>query len=212
MEDMVVNVSDTRKEILGEIKKAGEISIPELTKKLNIVTNAVRGHMMLLEKEALVTYKWLRQKRGRPLKIYRLSENAEAYFPKKYDQLLNEIIDEIIITDGSQKFNEILTSLTKKWSDGIKEKINLASMSKEDVIKHYVDYLNGEGYLSILKKKNGSYNIYNYNCIYRNVARKHREVCNICPNILKELIGSKVEMKTTIFDESPCCIMDVTLQ
>ncbi|MCX7913491.1 MAG: winged helix-turn-helix transcriptional regulator [Thermodesulfovibrionales bacterium] len=207
-----MNVSDTRREILGEIKKAGEISIPELTKKLNIVTNAVRGHMMLLEKEALVTYKWLRQKRGRPLKIYRLSETAEAYFPKRYDDLLIEIIEQIVTTEGAQRLTKVLASLSKKKADGIKERVNFAILSREEVLNCYVDYLNKEGYLSILKKSDGGYNILNYNCIYRNVARKYREICNICPEILRELTDLRVELTTTIFDESPCCKLYVAPQ
>ncbi|MBS4061525.1 MAG: winged helix-turn-helix transcriptional regulator, partial [Bacteroidetes bacterium] len=108
-----MNVSGTRREILGEIKKAGEISIPELTKKLNIVTNAVRGHMVLLEKENLVVFRWLRQKRGRPLKIYKLTENAEVYFTKKYDYLLNEIIKEILQLEGTEK----LRFLSYGWGE-----------------------------------------------------------------------------------------------
>ncbi len=207
-----MHVSDTRKEILGEIRRSGEISIPELTKKLNIVTNAVRGHMMLLEKESLVTYKWLRQKRGRPLKIYRLSENAEAYFPKKYDQLLDDIMKEITLLDGHHKLNEILNSISKRWANEIKAKLNLTGKPLEEILRHYVNYLNTQGYLSSLEKHDNGYKILNYNCIYRNTARKYSEICNMHPNILRELTDAKVFLETTIFDGSPCCIMNITYQ
>lgn len=228
-----MNVSVTRREILGEIRKAGEISIPELTKKLNIVTNAVRGHMILLEKENLVTFKWLRQKRGRPLKIYKLSENAEVYFIKKYDYMLNEIIKEIlqiegteklkfatygwgawgnkpIALDGKEKFQQILASLSRRWANEIKEKLNLSGLSFDESLKRFVGYLNDEGYLSSLEKTANGYTISNYNCIYRNASRIHREICGIVPAILKELIDAAVSVRVTIHEGSPCCILDVS--
>lgn len=206
----MINMSNTRGEILGEIKKSGEISIPELTKKLNIVTNAVRGHMVLLEKENLVTYKWVRQKRGRPLKIYKLSEDAEAHFPKKYDSLLNEIIKEISLIEGPERLQQILTSMSKRWANEIKAKLRLSGISFDETLSRYVDYLNDQGYLASLQKNNHGYNILNYNCIYRNAARKNREICSIGPAILRELIDAKVSVITTIFDGSPCCIVDIT--
>lgn len=204
-----MNISGTREEILGEIKKAGEISIPELTKKLNIVTNAVRGHMVLLEKENLVQYRWVRQKKGRPLKIYKLSEQAEIHFPKKYDFLLSELIDEIIEEDGIDKFKHILNSLSKKWANRFKIKQNIEGLSNEDILKSYVDYLNEQGYLASLQKTNSSYTISLYNCIYRNASRRHRELCNIKLSIIKDLVNAKVDLITTVHDDSPCCVLNV---
>lgn len=204
-----MHVSDTRREILSEIKKSGEISIPELTKKLNIVTNAVRGHMVLLEKENLVAYKWFRQKRGRPLKIYKLSEDAEAHFPKKYDYFLNELIKEIIQLEGVEKFQQILKSMSKRWADEIKSKLNLTGLPFDETLNRYISYLNDQGYLASLQRSNHGYTILNYNCIYRNTARNYKELCGIVPAILKELIDAKVSLITTIHDGSPCCILDV---
>jgi predicted ArsR family transcriptional regulator len=228
----LIDISGTRREILGEIKKSGETSISQLTKKLNIVTNAVRGHMVLLEKENLVTFRWLRQKKGRPLKIYKLSEDAEIYFTKKYDYLLNEIIKEIILLDGteklkfltydweawenapiatkgSEKFQQILSSLALRWAGEIKEKLNLSGLPFDESMKRFTDYLNSEGYLTSLEKKANGYVLSNYNCIYRNTSRLYRDICGITPSIIKELTGAAVSIRTTIHDGSPCCILDI---
>lgn len=229
----MIDISSTRKEILGEIKKSGEISISQLTKKLNIATNAVRGHMVLLEKENLVTFRWLRQKKGRPLKIYKLSEAAEIFFTKKYDYLLNEIIKEIILLDGteklkfltydweawenapivtkgSEKFQQILSSLALRWAGEIREKLNLSGLSFDESMRLFTDYLNAEGYLANLEKKPNGYVLSSSNCVYRNTSRLYREVCGITPTILKELTGASVSIRTTIHDGSPCCILDIS--
>lgn len=229
----MIDISGTRREILGEIKKSGEISISQLTKKLNIVTNAVRGHMVLLEKENLVTFRWLRQRKGRPLKIYKLSEDAEVYFTKKYDYLLNEIIKEIILLDGTEKlkfltydwegwenapiassgiekFQQILSSLAIRWAGEIREKLNLSGVPFDQSIKLFTDYLNAEGYLASLEKKPNGYVLSNYNCVYRNTSRLYRDICGITPVIIKELTGANVTIRTTIHDGSPCCIMDIS--
>lgn len=229
----MIDISGTRREILGEIKKSGEISISQLTKKLNIVTNAVRGHMVLLEKENLVTFRWLRQKKGRPLKIYKLSEDAEVYFTKKYDYLLNEIIKEIILLDGTEKlkfitydweawvnapiatkglekFQQILSSLSLRWAGEIKDKLNLSGLSFDETIKRFTDYLNAEGYLASLEKKPNGYILSNFNCVYRNTSKIYRDICGITPSIIKELTGASVSIRTTIHDGSPCCIMDIS--
>ncbi len=229
----MIDISGTRGKILNEIKKSGEISISQLTKKLNIVTNAVRGHMVLLEKENLVKFRWLRQKKGRPLKIYTLSENAEVYFIKKYDYLLNEVIKEIIQLDGAEKlkfitydwealahgpiamkgserFQQILTSLALRWAGEIREKLNLSGLSFDESIKLFTDYLNTEGYLCSLEKNADTYTFFIYNCVYRNASRAHREICGIVPLILNELLDTSVAIRTTIHDGSHCCILDIS--
>lgn len=71
----------TRDKILQMLKTKGELSAKEITEFIGITSMAVRRHINTLEKEGLIESKTIRQPMGRPSAIYRLTEQAEDFFP-----------------------------------------------------------------------------------------------------------------------------------
>lgn len=202
-----MEISGTRGEILNIIKRQGQATIPELAKKLGIAPNAVRGHMAILEKVDLVTFQWEKQKRGRTIKIYKLSERAEGKFPKRYDHLIEELIIELAAQDGPEKLQKLVRSMARRWAGGLEEQ--LEGLPPEKALHKIVKHLDLGGMIASLKNEEGYYSLSVFNCVYRQTAMRHREICTIIPTLIHELTGDDVMVERSIHSGYGHCIYHI---
>lgn len=97
----------TRDKILQMLKTKGELSAKEITEFIGITSMAVRRHINTLEKEGLIESKTIRQPMGRPSAIYRLTEQAEDFFPNKYHSLTLDLLGELEQDAGTEMVNHL---------------------------------------------------------------------------------------------------------
>ena len=74
------------------ILRGSPCTVDELAKKLNLTDNAVRAHLLTLERDGLVRQGALRRGPRKPHFTYELTSEGDALFPKAYDALLNQLI------------------------------------------------------------------------------------------------------------------------
>src|SRR5919112_4604429 len=81
----------TRGRVVGLLRgKSGTVT--ELAEKLGLTDNAVRAHLLSLERDGLVRQSGVQRGSRKPHYAYELTEEAERLFPKAYDALLNQLI------------------------------------------------------------------------------------------------------------------------
>lgn len=95
----------TRKMILTMLKTKGPLSVSEMTRELGITEMAVRRHLNTLERDNLIASELVRQAMGRPMNQYSLTEHAEDLFPKKYQHLTLDLLEELESALGEDKVN-----------------------------------------------------------------------------------------------------------
>jgi predicted ArsR family transcriptional regulator len=74
------------------ILRGSVCTVDELAGKLNLTDNAVRAHLLTLERDGLVRQSGLRRGPRKPHFTYALTAEADELFPKAYDALLNQLI------------------------------------------------------------------------------------------------------------------------
>jgi predicted ArsR family transcriptional regulator len=74
------------------ILRASPCTVEELAGKLELTDNAVRAHLLTLERDGFVRQSGLRRGPRKPHFTYVLTPQADALFPKAYDALLNQLI------------------------------------------------------------------------------------------------------------------------
>ena len=74
------------------ILRSSPCTVEELAGKLELTDNAVRAHLLTLERDGLVRQSGLRRGPRKPHFTYVLTPEADAIFPKAYDALLNQLI------------------------------------------------------------------------------------------------------------------------
>src|SRR5947207_9703432 len=81
-------LASTRGKILV-LLRAENRTVNELAAALNLTDNAVRAHLVKLERDGLVQQRGMRRGTRKPHVTYALSAEAESIFPKAYGLLLN---------------------------------------------------------------------------------------------------------------------------
>ena len=74
------------------ILRSSPCTVDELSAKLELTDNAVRAHLLTLERDGLVRQSGLRRGPRKPHFTYVLTTEGDALFPKAYDALLNQLI------------------------------------------------------------------------------------------------------------------------
>src|SRR5918999_5543274 len=67
-------------------------TVNELADDLELTDNAVRAHLLSLERDGLIKQGGIQRGTRKPHFAYELTEEAEQLFPKAYDALLNQLI------------------------------------------------------------------------------------------------------------------------
>jgi predicted ArsR family transcriptional regulator len=190
----------TRGVILEELATAPRTA-RDLAKKLGIQESAARGHLARLEERGLVTPSFRREGVGRPRKRYTLTNEGQDLFPKKYDLILDTVVNELLAREGEGFVSALFVEAAHRMAREIAQTIP-ANASAPERIKHVVEALNRLGFRSNLERgADGRSRIVRTNCIFRHSALTHPYLlCEVFDkNLTEALLGeSGVSLEDSI--------------
>ncbi len=195
----------TRRQIVLLLKKHGGMTTEQLSNALNITPMGIRQHLLALEKKGLVTYEVKKQGIGRPGFIYRLTEIADSIFPKRYDELLMDILNEIEQKEGRKKIDEIFRWRKNRLLEERRRLLNHGT-SFDDKIKGMAKILEDDGYLIELDEDRNSFYLKQYNCPLSQVAKEYKECCKYEIQLYRELLERDVHRNSCLSDGDNACI------
>jgi predicted ArsR family transcriptional regulator len=179
----------TRERILKILKEQGHATVKELSGTLDLTTVTIRHHLDTLRREKLVAAPTVRHRKapGRPQHVYTLTEEASDYFPKRYERLIDFLLEEMRSRFSSEEIEEMMEHIGKRIADAAAIPIDAAF---EERVTLVVDFMDDRGYMARWEKsENSHYMVHIANCTYESVARRHGEVCEIDRALLTELLG-----------------------
>ncbi len=191
------------------LKRQGESTVDQLAGMLDLTPVTVRHHLDILRADGLVEASAIRRRRGpgRPRFIYTLTAKAADCFPQCYDNLANELLDEMHARLGKQETRDILKVIaTKRLEQAPKQDL---SLSLEERLKHTAAYLTEQGYIASWGKEKGNWFIRICNCLYQNVSSRHPELCSMDLLVLEQLSGEKLARVQSMTDGSHACVYQV---
>lgn len=84
---------ETRREILRRLKGAGELRAEQLAETIGMTASGMRQQLAGLVAEGYVTHRQARLGPGRPKHVYRLTAAGENLFPRRYGDLVGDLLD-----------------------------------------------------------------------------------------------------------------------
>jgi predicted ArsR family transcriptional regulator len=192
----------TRGQILALLRVESR-TINELAAALNLTDNAVRAHLISLERDDLIQRQGSRPGVRKPHASYGLTPDAEQIFPKAYGLLLNHLLSSMSKRLSSRELRasmrDVGRSLAKEHAD------QFAKKSRNERLLAALDLLKKLGGAVALHETDGKTLIRGKSCPLAAITGHHPDACLIVESLLAEIIGAPVKEHCTHGEPPQCC-------
>jgi predicted ArsR family transcriptional regulator len=182
----LAGLPETRREMLGYLKRTGEASTERLSEITGITPSGARQHLTALEQDGFITHRNDRDGRGRPRKIYRLTPSGDSLFPRAYSELTNELL-EYVEAEDPEMLERIFDRRGLRRLE--RAKLRVQDLSFVGRVAEVAKILDEDGYLAdFVAQEDGSYLIREHNCAVLAVAERYGQACSSELTFLQELL------------------------
>lgn len=191
-------------EILRLLQHNGAMSIKQLRSALGVSSlNAVREQLTTLAAAGLIEASTVRQGAGRPAHLYRLTDKAQALFPKGYDVLLRLLLEELEAQQGRERLQGILAGVSTRLAQQFGGSDDGAALDQR--LQALSAAFAQRGAPIRLVEHNGDLLIHEYTCPYFNVAQTTGDICAVEQQMLEQVLGRKVRLTQRLVDGHVGC-------
>ena len=184
----------TRSALVDLLKREGELSASALGLALGLTPMAARLHLYALEGEGLVAQRSVANGRGRPTKLWVLTDDAARIFPDAHQSLAVEMIKSVEELFGA----EGLAKIVKKHGDMQRaqyvEKLSSAKNIAERV-KRLADARNAEGYMAHAEQDGRDWLLIENHCPICSAAKACTGLCAGELKVFADVLGEDVSVK-----------------
>jgi DeoR family suf operon transcriptional repressor len=185
-----------RRAVLYAVRRRGEATAEQVAEQLDITVSGARQHLSALARDGLVETAELLSPsthRGRRALVYSATAAADAYFPKAYGELTNELLGYVAETD-----RELLDDLFAKRRQHriVSARGRLASKrTLAAKVAELTRILDEDGYLASWEKVAPRvFRIVEHNCAIWAVAQRYGQACTSELEFIRTVLdGADVE-------------------
>jgi predicted ArsR family transcriptional regulator len=179
----------TRGRIVNLLRRATS-TVNELVEQLGLTDNAVRAHLLALERDGLVRQSGVRRGIRKPHFAYELTMEAERLFPKAYDLLLNELITVLKGRLAPGELEAVLRELGRSLA--LRQSANKRG-GLENRARVALKTLEALGGVAQLEKQDSKLLIRSASCPLAATVAEHPEVCQLAQALITEIVGVPVQ-------------------
>lgn len=166
-------------------------TVNELAEKLGVTDNAVRAHLLSLERDGIVRQGAVQRGHRKPSFAYELTADAERLFPKAYDALLNQLIAVLKRRLSAEELEEILRAVGRSF--GTLHLTNPGGKNLEQSARRVLKALEALGGSAKIERENGKVFISSASCPFGAAVTEHPEVCWLAETLVQEIAGVTVQ-------------------
>jgi len=209
--DQLASDASTRDRVARSILEHGPSTAAELADRLHLTPAAVRRHLSVLLDVGHLTSREQRvyghRGRGRPAKVFALTDAGRGEFYQAYDQLAIRALEFVRAHGG----DDAVTAFAERVMHPIAEAFDQASDAGEypTPVAALAGVLNEQGYVASLIPVASGTQLCQYHCPVAHVAREFPELCAAETRLFAELLGSHVQRLATIAHGDGVCTTHV---
>ena len=198
-------LASTRGKILTFLRTE-ERTVNELAAELKLTDNAVRAHLLALERDGLVQQRGVRRGIRKPHLSYGLSSEAEYIFPKAYGMFCNRFVAAISKRLRPQTLRSAMRDvgaavaanhIEQVQGRNFRDRINCAIQLINDDLGGAARY---DEKRRLIHSRDG--------CPLAALTANHPEACLILESMLTKLIGTRAR-KCCEYGETPRCCFEL---
>lgn len=194
-------------QILKLLQQQGMLTIKDIEAALGVTTTAVRQQLNALQAEGLVTTKTVREKRGRPHAVYRLSDKGQKLFACGYENLAQMLLEEVLGLSEPESVRQLLQRVGTRLGAQYAEHVQGTEL--EDRLQQLVVALEQRGIISKVEEEDRSFVLTEYGCPYYGLVQEHREICGMEIEAMQKVLGSEVILYQSQLDGHHGCQFQV---
>ncbi len=165
-------------------------TVNELAAEVGLTDNAVRAHLLSLERDGLIKQSGIQRGTRKPHFAYELTEEADHLFPKAYDAILTRLIAALKGRLSRVALQEVLQEVGRSLAEG-----QLSDRNSDDLERRIGKALNAldalGGHARIVKENERVF-IRSEGCPLAAAVAEHPEVCRLAETLVSEIIGMEV--------------------
>lgn len=179
----------TRGRVVGLLRgKFGTVT--ELAEALGLTDNAVRAHLLSLERDGLVRQSGVQRGSRKPHYAYELTDEAERLFPKAYDALLNQLITTLKGRLPPRALEDVLREVGRSLAG--RHSAEGGSADLDGRLQNALEVLRAIGGTPSVERDGEKLTICSGGCPLAAAVVEHPEVCELAEALVAEIVALPV--------------------
>jgi predicted ArsR family transcriptional regulator len=193
----------SRREEVVKLLQRGFVTVAELASHTGLTDNAIRSHLLALERDGLLKRKGSRPGSRRPHHLYQLTSRAQKFLARASETALTALLDAIKKRLSVRQLRQLLetggTALAARVASTRGKK------SLQTRVQNAARLLNALGGAAAVENDANGFHIRSHGCPLNSVVAEHPEACLLVENFLAHIIGAKVREHCIRGSQSRCC-------
>lgn len=191
--------------VLERLRRAPQ-TVDELASSLGVTGNAVRSHLIALERDGLVRRGGVRRGARRPSHTYRLAPGAETLFCQAYIPFLDQLLHALAGRMSPREVDDVIRTVGRRLA------LPRASDSLAARVKAAAAFLDELGGITEVKTRNNggvTFVIHGLSCPFDAVVRSHPGVCAAIESLVVEMTRAHAREQCHRAGDQPHCLIEV---
>lgn len=197
--------ASTRSRVTRTILQHGPSTANFLANRLRLTPAAIRRHLSVLLDSGQIESRQQRiygpRGRGRPAKVFELTDSGRANFYQAYDRLAIDAVHYLHSLGGESAVEQFAVAVTQP----IIERFEELGPEYDTRAEALVEALTAEGFVASLKPVASGVQLCQYHCPVAHVATEFPQLCEAETKAFAELLGSHVQRLATIAHGDGVC-------
>ena len=195
----------TRDAIARSILENGPSTASTLSKRLALTPAGIRRHLDLLVADGILEARDPRvgstRGRGRPSKVFLMTDEGRSQFEHSYDDLAVAALKFMAAQSG----DHLVTAFAESRAEDIERKATQYLAKRSKKIDALASFLTEQGYAASVEKRGTGEEICQHHCPIAHVAAQYPQLCEAETQAFSRLLGTHVQRLATIAHGDGVC-------
>lgn len=213
----MLRISQPQQDIVKLLRRHGSMTVEDLSRALGVTSVAIRHHLDVLEAEGLLSSEVERRaavqpstgRRGRPRRLFQLTEAADDLFPKNYSGLAQIILEHLESSGGSESVDEVFQARRRRLEADLRKRLDGEPLEKR--VAALAELQDRSGYMADWEaREDGSFVLREHNCAICKVARRFPQVCSSELQLIENVTQAEVVREQHIGSGDSVCLYRIS--
>lgn len=204
---MKIDEVGTRNAVARSVLENGPSTAVVIGERLSLTPAGVRRHLDLLIEDGILEarepHSAISRGRGRPSKVFVMTDDGREKFEHSYDDLAVAALKFISAHSGAHLVSEFAQSRADEI--GRKAEVALANVKEDDKNQALAEFLTEQGYASNIQSRGLGEELCQHHCPIAHVAAEFPQLCEAETELFSRLLGTHVQRLATIAHGDGVC-------